>query len=98
MTDSPAIPADTAPLPSGRGMPLLGFGTWRLSGDEAVSATLTALEAGYRHLDTATIYGNETQVGAALRQSGLARDDVFVTSKLPPDRVDRARQTLEQSL
>jgi diketogulonate reductase-like aldo/keto reductase len=79
-------------------MPLLGFGTWRLSGDEAVSATRAALDAGYRHLDTATIYGNEAQVGAALRQSGVARDDVFVTSKLPPDRADRARQTLEQSL
>lgn len=79
-------------------MPLLGFGTWRLSGDEAVSATTAALDAGYRHLDTATIYGNESQLGAALRTSDVARDDVFVTSKLPPDRADRARQTLEQSL
>ena len=98
MTDAPAIPTDAAALPSGRGMPLLGFGTWRLSGDDAVSATVAALAAGYRHLDTATIYGNETQIGAALRQSDVARDDVFVTSKLPPDRADRARQTLEQSL
>ena len=95
---APAVPTDTAPLPSGAGMPLLGFGTWRLSGDEAVSATTEALEAGYRHLDTATIYGNEAQIGAALRSAGTAHDDVFVTSKLPPDRADRARQTLEQSL
>jgi diketogulonate reductase-like aldo/keto reductase len=79
-------------------MPLLGFGTWRLSGDDAVRATGDALAAGYRHLDTATMYGNEREVGRALRDSGVPRDDVFVTSKLPPDRADRVRETLEQSL
>lgn len=79
-------------------MPLLGFGTWQLSGDPAVSATVEALHAGYRHLDTATIYQNESQVGRALRESGVARDDVFVTSKLPPNRADWAKATLEQSL
>ena len=98
MSNAPAVPTDAAPLPSGREMPLLGFGTWRLSGDAAVTATVEALRAGYRHLDTATIYGNETQIGAALRESGVDRGDVFVTSKLPADRGDRARQTLEQSL
>ncbi len=94
----PAVPSDAASLSSGRAMPLLGFGTWRLSGDVAVQATAEALAAGYRHLDTATLYENEAQVGAALRQSGVARDDVFVTSKLPPNRADWAKATLEQSL
>jgi diketogulonate reductase-like aldo/keto reductase len=79
-------------------MPLLGFGTWRLSGDDAVRATTVALETGYRHLDTATMYGNEREIGDALRNVGIARDDVFVTSKLPPDRAGRIRETLEQSL
>jgi 2,5-diketo-D-gluconate reductase A len=98
MANLPDVPTDAAPLPSGRGMPLLGFGTWQLSGDTAVTATREALQAGYRHLDTATLYENEGQVGAALRESGLARDEVFVTSKLPPNRADWAKATLEQSL
>jgi 2,5-diketo-D-gluconate reductase A len=93
---SPAVPTTAAALPSGAQMPLLGFGTWRLTGTEAVDATRTALDTGYRHVDTATIYGNEREVGQALRAS--ARDDVFVTTKLPPDRADQARVTLEQSL
>jgi 2,5-diketo-D-gluconate reductase A len=93
---TPAVPSTSAALPSGAAMPLLGFGTWRLSGKEAVEATRVALEAGYRHVDTATIYGNEREVGQAIRASG--RDDVFVTTKLPPDRADTARATLEQSL
>ncbi len=77
-------------------MPLLGFGTWQLRGTTATDATRAALEAGYRHVDTATIYGNEREVGQALRAGGA--EDVFVTTKLPPDRADQARETLEQSL
>lgn len=91
-----SAPTTTTPLTSGAGMPLLGFGTWRLSGDTATEATAAALAAGYRHLDTATLYGNEAEVGAALRDSGA--DGVFLTTKLPPDRADRARATLEGSL
>jgi 2,5-diketo-D-gluconate reductase A len=79
-------------------MPLLGFGTWQLRGDEATAATESALEAGYRHLDTATVYGNEAEVGRALRTSELPRADVFVTTKCPPDRAGRELETLEQSL
>ena len=93
---TPAVPEAAAALPSGARMPLLGFGTWRLSGPSAAECTRVALEAGYRHVDTATIYGNEREVGQALREVG--RDDVFVTTKLPPDRADQARATLEQSL
>ncbi len=87
-----------ADLPGGGRIPLLGFGTWQLSGTEAYDAVGTALEVGYRHLDTATMYRNEREVGRALRDSGVARSDVFVTTKLPPERAGRARQTLEESL
>jgi diketogulonate reductase-like aldo/keto reductase len=79
-------------------MPLLGFGTWQIKGDDAVRSTSVALEAGYRHLDTATVYGNEGEVGRALAESGVARDDVFVTTKVPGDRAGRAIDTLRQSL
>lgn len=92
------IPDDVALLPGGGRMPLLGFGTWKLTGSEAVTATATALEAGYRHLDTATMYRNESQVGRALTDSGLDRAEVFVTTKCPPDRGDRALDTLRTSL
>lgn len=94
----PAIPRTAAPLPSGAAMPLVGFGTWQLSGAEATTATATALALGYRHLDTATIYRNEREVGAGLLASGLPREKVFVTTKLPPDHDAPPRATLEQSL
>lgn len=101
MTNSenlPRIPDDAVTFDSGGRMPLVGFGTWQLSDGGALSATAAALEAGYRHLDTATIYGNEEQVGRALRESGVAREEVFVTTKCPPDLADRALDTLRQSL
>ena len=91
-----AVPTVTASLPSGAGMPLLGFGTWRLEGSTAQSAVEQALETGYRHLDTATIYGNEKEVGAGLRSAG--GDGLFVTTKCPPDKVSEARSVLEESL
>ncbi|CAA9435579.1 MAG: 2,5-diketo-D-gluconic acid reductase, partial [uncultured Phycisphaerae bacterium] len=65
-------------------MPLLGLGTWQLKGEEAARATADALELGYRHLDTATVYRNEREVGAGLRQSGIGRDQVFLTTKVLP--------------
>jgi diketogulonate reductase-like aldo/keto reductase len=92
---TPAVRATSVALPSGARMPLLGFGTWQLTGQAAEHATATALEVGYRHVDTATMYGNEAEVGRALQGSS---DEVFVTTKLPPDRADRPRETLEQSL
>jgi len=70
-------------------MPLLGFGTWQLTGRTAQDSVRTALEAGYRHIDTATMYDNEREVGAALRDSGLSTDDVFITSKLAASRFGR---------
>ncbi|MDX6207867.1 MAG: 2,5-diketo-D-gluconate reductase [Frankiales bacterium] len=88
----------SAPLSSGGSIPLVGFGTWQLSGTSARESTAAALDAGYRHIDTATGYANEAEVGAALRDSGVPRGEVFVTTKLPPDHGGRERRTLEESL
>jgi 2,5-diketo-D-gluconate reductase A len=84
----------------GRGvtMPMVGFGTWQLGGRRAYEAVRYALQVGYRHLDTATIYRNEREVGEALRDSGLDRGEVFVTTKLQPGNAGRARATLAESL
>jgi diketogulonate reductase-like aldo/keto reductase len=88
----------SVPLGGPVDMPLLGFGTWQIRGSAAYDAVREALEAGYRHLDTATMYGNEAEVGRALRDSGVPRDEVFVTTKLPPDRAGQERATLDASL
>ena len=96
--DAPQLPDQTLTLSGGARIPLLGFGTWQITGDDAVRATTAALEAGYRHLDTATVYGNEAEVGRALAESGVARDDVFVTTKCPPGRSGRELETLRESL
>ncbi|MCD7436811.1 aldo/keto reductase [Streptomyces lincolnensis] len=63
-------------------MPQLGLGVWQVPDDEAEQAVTTALEAGYRSIDTAAIYGNEEGTGKAIAASGLAREDIFVTTKL----------------
>jgi 2,5-diketo-D-gluconate reductase A len=75
-----AIPDIT--LNNGVRIPQLGFGVFQIKPEDTAEATLLALEAGYRHIDTAEMYRNEKGVGQALRQSGLNRADVFVTSKL----------------
>lgn len=69
-------------LNNGVTIPQLGFGTWQVPPDAAAEVVGEALRAGYRHVDTAQMYGNEAGVGRAVRESGLARDEVFVTSKL----------------
>ncbi|GGV35572.1 oxidoreductase [Streptomyces longisporoflavus] len=69
-------------LNNGVEMPQLGFGVWQVPDDEAETAVATALEAGYRSIDTAAIYGNEEGTGKAIAASGIARDDLFVTTKL----------------
>lgn len=66
-------------------IPQLGFGTWNRNGDEACNTTLWALEAGYRHIDTAEGYNNEEHVGRAIAESGLRRDEVFITTKVAPE-------------
>ncbi|TCK64625.1 diketogulonate reductase-like aldo/keto reductase [Curtobacterium sp. PhB136] len=70
------------PLRDGRSVPAIGFGVYKVDDAEAAVAVGTALDAGYRHVDTAEMYGNETGVGKAIRASGLDRDDVFVTTKV----------------
>lgn len=79
-------------------MPLLGFGTWRLSGRQCIDAVACALQAGYRHIDTATLYGNEAEIGTALAASGLPRSELFLTTKLPPELAGNPRPVLEQSI
>ncbi|MGP4002307.1 aldo/keto reductase [Streptomyces sp. 8N706] len=69
-------------LNNGTTIPQLGFGVWQVADDQAYTAVTHALAAGYRHIDTARIYDNERGVGRAVRDSGLAREDVFLTTKL----------------
>jgi 2,5-diketo-D-gluconate reductase A len=93
--------ADEIPSVTLRGevpMPLVGFGTWQLHGRRAYDATKYALEVGYRHIDTATMYGNEAEIGRAVRDSGIDRRDVFITTKLPSRGAGRERETIEASL
>ena len=79
-------------------MPIVGFGTWQLKGQSAYEAVRLALDAGYRHIDTATMYGNENEVGRAVHDSGLDRRDIFITTKLPPNAAGRERETIAASL
>src|SRR5688500_12072963 len=92
------VPQDAATLsPDGR-MPLLGFGTWQTKGTAATRAVQTALDVGYRHVDTAAVYHNEAEVGAGLAASDVPREEVFVTTKCPPRNVGRELETLRSSL
>ena len=93
---TPDVPTLDALLPGGGRMPLLGFGTWQIQGPQATTATTAALAAGYVHLDTATVYGNEAEVGLAL--AAVDRASVFLTTKLPPDRRGEEASTLQESL
>ena len=91
LTETPENPL--LQLRDGSRIPLLGFGVWQVpDGPECVRAVRWALEAGYRHIDTAQAYGNEESVGRGLRESGLAREDVFVTTKFFPQRRDPAAE------
>ena len=98
--EPPSVPTYT--LNDGNTLPAIGFGTYPLKGEEGVTAMVQAIEAGYRLLDTAVNYENETEVGEAIRRSGLPRSDVHVTSKLPgrhhgyDDAVASVRGSLER--
>jgi diketogulonate reductase-like aldo/keto reductase len=76
MPQAPLVQANGAAIPA------IGFGTWTLTGEACIEAVGWALQAGYRHLDTARMYGNEAEVGQGLKASGLKRDEVFVTTKV----------------
>lgn len=81
-------------------IPTVGLGTWRLTGEQCRETVRTALELGYRHIDTAQQYGNERQIGGALRDSDVDREDVFVTTKLGRGNrgYDDVRRSTEESL
>ena len=97
MTTGPAT-ADKRTLADGNEIPLLGFGVWQVpEGAECVQAVRSALELGYRHIDTAQAYGNEQSVGRALRESGVPREQVFITTKFYPGNKD-AHAEAERSL
>jgi 2,5-diketo-D-gluconate reductase A len=85
-------------LADGNEMPMLGLGVWQVpNGAQCVNAVRWALELGYRHIDTAQAYGNEESVGRGLRESGVPRDEVFITTKFNPARRDPSAEA-EQSL
>jgi len=96
MTQQREIP--DVDLGGGVALPMIGFGTWQLRGRRAYDPVRYALQAGYRHIDTATMYRNEEEVGRAFRDSGLDRSGAFVTTKMPPERAGRERETIEASL
>src|SRR5256885_16886458 len=80
-------------LEDGVEMPMLGLGVWQVpNGPECVNAVRWALELGYRHIDTAQAYGNEESVGQGLRESGVPRDEVFITTKFYPAGKDPAAE------
>jgi 2,5-diketo-D-gluconate reductase A len=93
-----AVPQIT--LNNGRSIPQLGFGVFQIEPKDTAEAVSTALQAGYRHIDTAEMYGNEREVGEAVAKSGLDRSDIFVTSKLSNDAhlPEDARLAFELSL
>lgn len=85
---------------NGARIPVIGLGTWQLAGAGCVRIVSEALRCGYRHIDTASMYGNEAEVGEGLRKSGVRRDDIFITTKVWQDALDapRFRRSVEQSL
>ncbi|SOC43303.1 diketogulonate reductase-like aldo/keto reductase [Rhizobium subbaraonis] len=95
MTNTPTIA-----LRDGHAIPQLGLGVWRTPEDAAASVVRTAIEAGYRHVDTAAIYGNEEGVGEGIRASGIARGDIYLTTKLWNDQqgYDSTLRAFDESL
>ena len=92
--------APTLRLNDGHSIPQIGLGTWPLDDDEVAPAVVTAIEAGYRHIDTAYRYGNERGVGRGIRDSGVPREELFITTKLDGEfqGEDRAIAGLDESL
>lgn len=92
------IPAIT--LSNGAKMPQLGVGTFLVTGDSAAGKIAAALKMGYRMIDTAQGYGNEVQVGDAILQAGIPREELFITTKIAPDamRDGTVRQSIDESL
>ena len=87
-------------LNNGIEVPKIAFGTWQISNADVTEAVKTALETGYRHIDTAVLYQNEEGVGKGIRESGIPREEIFVTTKIPPEvkTYEDAKQCIEQSI
>ena len=87
-------------LNNGVKIPKLGLGTWLINGEKATQAIKDALEIGYRHIDTAEAYGNEREVGIAIRESGIKREEIFLTTKLVAEAKDyeTAKRKIQESL
>lgn len=82
LTDNVKGSADTVELLNGVKIPCVGFGTWQIEGSAAELAAAEAIRAGYRHIDTASAYGNEEFIGSGIKRSGIAREELFLTTKL----------------
>ena len=85
-------------LNSGYEMPVVGLGTYSLHGRTCTKAVRTAIENGYRMIDTASFYGNEREVGAGVRTSGIPRKDIFVITKLYPNQYSHAGNAIDEAL
>nr|AFI38949.1 NADPH dependent aldo-ketoreductase [Lodderomyces elongisporus] len=99
MSSQLSINTKTYTLNNGLKIPAIGLGTWLADEEDAAyKATLTALKNGYKHIDTAAAYGNEDQVGRAIADSGVSRDEIFVTTKLWNDQHKDPEGALDESL
>ena len=90
--------APTIPLNSGYEMPVLGIGTYSLLGDVCLNSVSAALKSGVRKIDTAYMYHNEAEVGEAVRNSGIPREEIFVTTKLYPNQFDEPEKAIDEAL
>lgn len=91
---------ETYRLANGQNIPGFALGTWQISDEDAEGAVKTALEIGYRHIDTAVGYGNESGVGRGIKASGIPREEIYITSKIPAEvkNYEEAKKVIEQSL
>lgn len=95
-----SAPIPTLTLPTGAPIPVLGFGTYKITPDDTYEAVSRALNIGYRHIDTAQMYGNEAEVGAAIETSEIPRDEIFLTTKVDNSNhePERAAASIQRSL
>lgn len=90
--------APTVKLSSGYDMPVVGLGTYSLTGEVCVNSVKSAIAAGFRKIDTAHMYGNEVEVGRGVRESGVPREDIFVATKIYPNQYDNPEAAIEECL